>query len=104
VNGIYDVRNAGQNCATGNAASNNAWCITDANGIPVDGLDRIMNRSIAKDRWDLDWNVKTVSLSAMDTVKLSETWTAFGGLRYDRFDFDTVAQSASLQQTRYQYS
>lgn len=104
LNGLYDVTNSGQNCMTGSATSNNAWCITDAGGAPVNGLNTIMNRSIAKDRWDLDWNVRTISLSAMDTVKLSDTWTAFGGLRYDRFDFDTTAQNASLQTTNYQYS
>lgn len=104
LNGLYDVTNSGQNCVTGSATTANAWCITDASGAPVNGLNTIMNRSIAKDRWDLDWNVRTISLSAMDTVKLSDTWTAFGGLRYDRFDFDTTAQNASLQQTNYQYS
>lgn len=104
LNGLYDVTNSGQNCVTGSATTANAWCITDASGAPANGLNTIMNRSIAKDRWDLDWNVRTISLSAMDTVKLSDTWTAFGGLRYDRFDFDTTAQNASLQQTNYQYS
>lgn len=104
LNGLYDIANSGQNCITGNGSTPNAWCITDANGRPIEGLNRIMNREIGKGRWDLDWNVKTVSLSAMDTVKLNDVWTAFGGLRVDRFDFDTTARAANLQDTRYQYS
>src|SRR5690606_3383476 len=78
LNGVYDVTNSGQNCMTGAATTNNSWCVTDAAGNPVNGLNTLMNRQIAKGRWDIDWNVRTVSLSAMDTVNLGERWTAFG--------------------------
>lgn len=104
LNGVYDVTNSGQNCMTGTATTNSSWCATDAAGNPVNGLNTLMNRQITKGRWDIDWNVRTVSLSAMDTVNLGERWTAFGGLRYDRFDFDTAIQSAALAQTNYRYS
>jgi catecholate siderophore receptor len=103
-NGVFDVANSGQNCITGNGTSLNAWCATDPAGNPVNGLNTLMNRQIEKGRWDVDWNVKTVSLSAMDTVTLSDRWEAFGGLRYDRFDFDTTTQDSSFAQTNYKYS
>lgn len=91
LNGVYRVTNSGQNCITGGGVVNNAWCLSDASGNVVNGLDSIMNRKISKGDWDIDWRVKTVSLSAMDTVDLSDKWTAFGGLRYDRFDYDMSA-------------
>ena len=92
LNGVYNVGGSGQNCVTGNTSTtNNAWCAINASGVPVNGLNSLMNRQIAKGAWDIDWNVKTVSLSAMDTVDLSDTWTAFAGLRWDRYDFDTTA-------------
>lgn len=104
LNGVYSVTTSGQNCITGTGATLNAWCVTDASGNLVNGLNTLMNRQISKDRWDIDWNVKTTSLSAMDTVDLNERWTAFAGLRFDRFDFDTTTQNSALAQTNYQYS
>ncbi len=96
LNGVYGVANSGQNCITGNTAtSNNAWCALDLNGLPVAGLNGIMNRSITKGDWDIDWNVDTLSLSLMDTVDLSDQWVAFAGLRYDRFDYDTTTKSTN---------
>jgi len=44
----------------------------------------------SKGDWDTDWKVKTVSLSAMDTVDLNDEWSVFGGLRYDRFEYDNT--------------
>ncbi|HRO60500.1 MAG TPA: TonB-dependent receptor, partial [Burkholderiaceae bacterium] len=103
-NGIFDVGNSGQNCVTGNGSALNSWCATDMNGNTVNGLNTLMNRQIQRGRWDVDWNVETVSAYVMDTLTLSERWTAFGGLRYDRFDFDTTTQNAALDHTRYKYS
>jgi catecholate siderophore receptor len=106
LNGIYNVRNSGQNCITGNTATtNNAWCATDASGNGVNGLDTLMNRQIARGIWDIDWNVETTSLSVMDTVDLSDKWTAFAGLRYDYYDFDTTTRNTNtLAETHYAYS
>ena len=104
LNGVYNVANSGQNCITGGGVVLNAWCATDASGNPVAGLNNVMNRVIAKGNWDIDWNVKTTSLSAMDTVDLNDKWTVFAGLRYDRFAFDTTTQNTTtLVQTSYQY-
>ena len=104
LNGVYNITNSGQNCITGiTATSNNAWCATDASGAEVNGLNTLMNRRISKGDWDIDWNVKTVSLSAMDTVDLTDKWTAFAGLRWDRYDYDTTAISRGVS-TDYAYS
>ncbi|TXH92197.1 TonB-dependent receptor [Thauera aminoaromatica] len=104
LNGVYNVANSGQNCITGNTATgNNGWCATDANGATVNGLNSLMNRQITKGDWDIDWNVKTISLSAMDTVDLTEKLTAFAGLRWDRYDFDTTTVSRGTT-ANYDYS
>ena len=106
LNGVYRVENAEQNCITGNTAtSNNGWCLTDGAGRRVSDIGNLMQRRIAKGDWDIDWQVKTTSLSVMDTVDLSPQWTMFGGLRYDRYDFDTTTANVRTRaETRYKYS
>lgn len=106
LNGVYDVANSGSNClVSGRGGASAGWCITDANGVPLSGINTIMNRQISKGASDIDWNVKTVSLSAMDTVDLSDKWTAFAGLRWDRYDFDTTTRNLNtLTSTNYDYS
>ncbi len=69
----------------------------------MNGLNSLMNRQITKGDWDIDWNVKTISLSAMDTVDLTEKLTAFAGLRWDRYDFDTTTVSRGTT-ANYDYS
>ncbi|QDX82994.1 TonB-dependent siderophore receptor [Denitratisoma sp. DHT3] len=93
LNGNYSVANSGQNCITGNGASNNAWCVINGSGATVGNIRNLMNRRISKGAWDIDWKVKTLSLAAMDTVDLNDKWTLFGGLRYDRFDYDNTVVS-----------
>jgi len=91
LNGQYDVSNS-SNCVVsgrGGGASAGA-CIVDASGNYVDGIGSIMNRQISRGPTDIDWNVKTWSLAAMDTVDIAENWTVFAGLRYDMFDYRNV--------------
>lgn len=96
LNGVYNVTNSGENCMVpGRGGVSSGWCITDASGALLNGIDTIMNRSVAKGTWDSDWSVKTVSLSAMDTVDLTDKWTAFAGLRWDRYDYDLATQNAN---------
>jgi len=57
--------------------------------VPVASVRTALNRDgITKktSNWDIDWQAKAVSVSAMDTVDLTEKWTAFAGLRYDKTD------------------
>ena len=96
LNGVYNVRNSGENCMVpGRGGVSSGWCITDASGALLNGINAIMNRSVVKGTWDSDWNVKTVSLSVMDTVDLTDKWTAFAGLRWDRFDYDLGTQNTT---------
>ena len=105
LNGVYSVTNSGQNCSTGSSVTLNSWCITDASGNAVNGLNTLMNRQITKGTWDSDWQIKTTSASVMDTVDLNEHWTMFAGLRYDRFDYDLKTQNTTtLAQASYDYS
>jgi len=95
LNGIYSITNSGQNCITGTGRTLNAWCITNASGNTVGGVNSMMNRNIKKGNWDQDWQARTVSTYVMDTVDLSEKWTAFAGLRYDRTKISLATQNAT---------
>lgn len=104
LNGVYRVSNSGQNCITGGGTTPNAWCAIGADGNAVPGLSTVMNRQILKGNWDIDWNVKTTSLSVLDTFDLNDFWSVFAGLRSDNFDFDMSTQNNNtLAQARYQY-
>lgn len=95
LNGNYSISSAGQNCYTGSSATLNAWCILDGSGNTVSNVNKLINRSISKGDWDIDWQVKTTSLSAMDTVDINDKWTVFGGLRYDKFDYRNTNGTSS---------
>ncbi|MCB1959233.1 MAG: TonB-dependent siderophore receptor [Rhodocyclaceae bacterium] len=91
LNGVYSVSND-SNCVvtgrTGNAS--NGVCLYDASGAQVANIGSLMNRQITRGASDIDWNVKTISLSAMDTVDVTDEWTVFAGLRHDYFDYRTL--------------
>ncbi len=93
LNGVYDRTSAGAaNCfASGRGGPGEAYCISDASGNSVSNVNSLMQRDISKGDWDSDWNIKTISLSMMDTVDLTDKWTVFGGLRYDYYDYKTTA-------------
>lgn len=105
LNGQYNIPGSGQNCAVGNNTAVASWCTTNPDGSLVSGLNTLMNRQISNRGWDIDWNVDTISAYLMDTVDLSERWTVFAGLRWDRFDFDTATQNlTTLARADYDYS
>lgn len=95
--GSYAIANSGAfNCrGAANATANNAWCITDANGNAVSNLGSLAGRSYSRTAWSRDWQVKTFALSAMDTVDLTDRWTAFGGLRADYYQLDMLTRNAA---------
>lgn len=106
VNGVFNIANSGQNCITGNGSTLNAWCLTNAGGNTVSGLDSLMHRRISRNGWDQDWRAKTISASLMDTVDLTDRWTTFGGLRYDRSTISLKTQNATtgVQTGDYEYT
>ncbi|GGC43287.1 TonB-dependent receptor [Novosphingobium marinum] len=106
VNGVYSVDNTGTtNCVvSGRGGTNPSYCGIGPNGQVVNGLNTLLGRQITKDRWDSDWQVKTVSLYLMDTIDLTEGLTLFGGARWDHFDYTLTTQNNSLERTTYDYS
>lgn len=111
-NGVYRVTNAGAfNCAVPQGTTNpnpttpNNFCIFGANGLPVNGLNTLMNRQITKGPFDIDWAVETISGYAMDTFDLTDRLSVFAGVRFDDYDFKITTQNTTtLLQTPYKYS
>lgn len=68
---------------------------TTANNVPFGAVDGAVSRNLSKGNWDQDWQAKALSASIMDTVDLSDKWTAFAGLRYDRTRISLKTQTAA---------
>lgn len=95
VSGNFALTNAAPfNCKSSpGAGPNNLFCFTNSAGTPVADLANVAQRSSTRLGYNQDWQVKTVALSAMDTVDLTDRWTAFGGVRADRFDLSLLRRS-----------
>jgi catecholate siderophore receptor len=108
LNGVYNVTNSGSNCIVDGrtpGTTTPSWCVFTPRGDVNANLNNILNRKIIKGLWDIDWAVKSSSLSIMDTVDLNDAWTVFAGLRADKFDFDLSTQvTTTLLQAAYEYS
>jgi catecholate siderophore receptor len=87
----------GRNCITGTGTTLNAFCITDANGNPVSNVHNLQVRDITKNNWSFDWSVQTVSTYFMDTVDLTDDWTLFAGLRYDKYELSATSVNAATR-------
>jgi catecholate siderophore receptor len=81
----------GRNCITGTGTALNAFCVTDASGNIVGNVHSLQNRNIAKNAWNNDWHVETLSGYLMDTFDITDKVTIFAGLRYDYFDYEMKA-------------
>lgn len=88
--GNYTLNGSGQNCINGTGNALNAYCITGANGAVVPNVDSVMQRDIVRNGKSRVWQVRTVALSFMDTVDLTDRWTAFAGVRADHYKFDLI--------------
>ena len=85
--------------------ANNAYCIIAPDGSYISNVNSVMGRSITRGNWDSDWNVKTWSLSLMDTVELTDRLNLFAGVRMDDFEYsNTIQNTTTLVQTPYTYS
>ncbi len=95
VSGNYGLTNSGAfNCkTTAGIGANNGFCFTDASGTPVANLQTLAGRRATRQGWNQDWQVKTVALTAMDTVDLTDRFTAFAGLRADHFDLSLIRRN-----------
>jgi catecholate siderophore receptor len=107
--GTYTATNSkAGNCFVG---ANPAYCITtfgpDGSITPLADIQSIKGVSWAKNGQNYDWNIKTVALSAMDTMDFTDRFTGFAGVRLDRIlkfkasnDFPTVN---AAQRGNYEY-
>ena len=97
LSGAYSITNsAAANCkTTAGIGANNAYCFTASNGTPVASLANLAGRSAVRGGKTQDWRVKTVALTAMDTIDLTDRFSAFGGVRADRFDLDLIRYTAA---------
>ncbi len=95
VSGNYAIANSGAfNCkSTEGAVANNNFCFTDSSGAPVASLRTLAGRNGTRLGWNQDWQVRTIALTAMDTVDLTDRLTAFGGVRADSFDLSLVRRN-----------
>lgn len=105
-NGNFTATSTGAtNCIVKDARTGVAaagYCLTDSTGGAVSNIADLLQRNIVKGAADIDWRTKTVSLAAMDTVDLTDKWTAFAGLRYDHFDYsNTVTDARTSTVTTY---
>lgn len=105
-NGVYDINNTGAtNCiVSGRGGAQPGYCATDVNGNIVPNLNGLMGRSISKGDYDSDYNIKTTSLSAMDTVEITDELSVFAGIRLDHFDYSNKVRARSGEITKYSYS
>jgi catecholate siderophore receptor len=100
--GTFAAANAGAfNCRTAaGAGANNAFCVTTP-GAGFDGAAVPNTAALTRTTWtrggqNYDWNVKTLAASVMDTVDLTDRFTAFAGLRLDRIlDFTATTLNAT---------
>jgi len=77
------------NCRIGaGTGALDAFCITDANGLPVANINNLAQRVwTATPFATRKWQVETISASVMDTVDLTPNLTLFLGGRVDHFTF-----------------
>lgn len=93
LNGTYGYTVTGaSNCySSGRNGVGEAYCMYDADGNTATGINNLMQRQITKGDFDSDWSIKTTAVSLMDTVEVTDFVTVFGGVRYDYYDYSTLA-------------
>ena len=103
-NGVYSLTCNGGSCGGGGVSFPLTVAGTGRDLVSGD-INNILGRGIARGAWDSDWQVKTWSVYAMDTVDLNSRVTLHGGVRVDSFDYSNVIQDTNtLVQTPYSYS
>lgn len=93
VNSRYNITTNGDtNCiVAGRGGVAEGYCGVDASGNTVSNLNTLLDRSYTDGEESSDWAARTFSFSVMDTVDLTDTVTAFAGLRGDIYDYKLVA-------------
>ncbi|MEO5707907.1 MAG: TonB-dependent receptor [Alteraurantiacibacter sp.] len=106
ANGTYVLANGGTpNCRTSGTGANNSFCITDTHrNVLFDdtAIHNLLRRTITPGIVDSTWEVETLGLYAMDTVRVSDLVRLHGGLRVDLFDYANLVV-AGANTTNYAY-
>ncbi len=115
VSGSYNLNSSGYNCRNpvapaGSPAGTpvvitgalNAYCFIAPSGVAVSDLSRLATRNPVRLGKTQEWHARTLAASVMDTVDLTDKFTAFAGVRFDqlnltlnRFNNGTGAQTAA---------
>ncbi|WP_226663511.1 TonB-dependent receptor [Microbulbifer aggregans] len=105
LNGQFKVDpTAAGNCEA-NGRGDKHFCIVDENGDYITDNGNLMGLEITRSDWDSDYQIKTASVSLMDTVDLNNFWTVHAGLRLDSFDYSNAAFGrGATEATLYEYS
>jgi catecholate siderophore receptor len=74
---------------------------TRLNGVSFTAINGALSRNYSKGNWDIDWHAKALSASIMDTVDLTDKWTVFAGVRYDKTEISLRTQTTSAVVTDY---
>ncbi|PWR21900.1 TonB-dependent receptor [Zavarzinia compransoris] len=90
INGVYTSTNTGAfNCrSTAGAGALNAHCANNPDGSYVGNLNSLLGRRVDRSGWDSDWGVKTIGISLMDTIDVTDDLSVFLGGRVDRYDYN----------------
>ncbi len=70
--------------SSGNCGSATIWCVFE------DGQGDAYLRQATRTGTRSLWKNKTIGVSAMDAVDVTDKWTVFGGVRIDRIDYTRV--------------
>ncbi|HIV70348.1 MAG TPA: TonB-dependent receptor [Candidatus Aquabacterium excrementipullorum] len=99
VSGSYNLNQSGFNCRNpvapaGSPAGTpvvitgalNSYCFISASGAAVSNLGGLATRNPVRLAKTQEWHARTLAASVMDTVDLTDKFTAFGGLRFDQLE------------------
>jgi catecholate siderophore receptor len=97
VSGAFAIANGNPfNCkSTAGVGANNSFCFAGIGGVNTGDLGALSGRTYSRLGWNQDWQVKSLALTAMDTVDLTDNLTAFAGLRVDHFDLGLIRRTAA---------
>lgn len=105
-NGGYNLTNTGDtNCVvSGRGGDSAGYCIVGPDGNTVSDIHNVIQRDISRGDQTTDYEIDTVSVSAMDTIDLTDRWILSLGVRADRFDYSNKVANRDGTTSNYEYS
>ena len=107
VNGVFNTETTGAaNCVLPGRRGGPArpgYCGLDASSNLVSGVGTLMGRTAARGGQDSHFQAETVSAYLMDSFEFGTAWSAFLGIRNDRFDYANLVRSRSGNLVDYAY-